>query len=196
MWRKTNIKLGFIEMSKIILELRYAVTLHYTRRILKCITNENSLKRQMSWEWLRFRQISQKTDLLDSLRSSKKLNIISHCLTSKSSPPRCSSFAAACVYTLHGGHGLDWALCLLRLPAGEVLTVLDIRGLGYGYKVSEQKSVSNDECLSQADIHGDVWNRIISDYRWEIKWEDRTDDCYTGFIFMSNTLSIFPLFGI
>ena len=154
----------------------------------------------MSWEWLRFRQISQKTDLLDSLRSYKKLNIISHCLTSKSSPPRCSSFAAACVYTLHGGDlawtwglGLNWAL---RLPAGEVLTVLDIRGLGYGYKVSEQKSVSNDECLSQADIHGDVWNRIISDYRREIKWEDRTDDCDTGFIFMSNTLSIFPLFGI
>ena len=157
-------------------------------------------KCHMSWGWLRFRQISQKTDLLDSLRSNKKIEHNFSLFDIKEFAAKMQQLCGRmCLHIIWGdlawtwGLGLNWAL---RLPAGEVLTVLDIRGLGYGYKVSEQKSVSNDECLSQADIHGDVWNRIISDYGLEIKWEDRTDDCDIGFIFMSNTLSIFPLFGV
>ena len=65
-------------------------------------------KCHMSWEWLGFRQISQKTDLLDSLRSNKKIEHNFSLFDIKEFAAKMQQLCGRmCLHITWGGLGLD-----------------------------------------------------------------------------------------
>ena len=104
--------------------------------------------------------------------------------------PSCDGLVAArgpmCVYTAQASAPLP--PCWVGFDSfGHHRIGLRLQSLG------AKVGLKSQECWSQEDIHGDVWDRIISDFRPEIEWEETSERYYLmpdmGPEFLSESLS-------